>query len=201
MADSLLCVCDCQKCSVLVDIYLMASFAAIEAAHPIDPEVVFEAMLDTPATRRHQIILPAAGGAPALVGGGGGLWLGNQVAAGGMVPLCDRTAEYSAATLAALQADQISSVLCLAEGLECFPAELKYLQIRIADHGDRLACLLGIGSLSFSLSCGRCARVPMVESKPMVGSPIAAHSPEIYCVPCAPVAAASLRTSSRPAAS
>ena len=108
----------------------MAVFKSIEAAHFIDQEAVFEAMLDSPATRRHQILPPTSSAA-------GGLWLGNQVAAGGMVPVADRTSEYLAETLEQLRHDGIGRVLCLAEGLECYTGELEYMQIRIADHGDR----------------------------------------------------------------
>eukprot|EP01062_Namystynia_karyoxenos_P050409 TRINITY_DN39189_c0_g1_i1.p1 TRINITY_DN39189_c0_g1~~TRINITY_DN39189_c0_g1_i1.p1 ORF type:complete len:230 (+),score=71.40 TRINITY_DN39189_c0_g1_i1:80-691(+) len=89
-------------------------------------DVAFQCMLDSPATRRHLILPPADGHR--------GVWLGNQVAAGGMVPLSDRTAQYLAECKAELQRDGVTHILCFAEELCVFPDDFAYHQIRIADH-------------------------------------------------------------------
>jgi hypothetical protein len=47
-----------------------------------------------------------------------------------MVPLDERTAAFTAGVHAELKADGITHILCLAEGLECFPGAFEYLQVR-----------------------------------------------------------------------
>ena len=69
-------------------------------------------MLDSPATRRHEI-MPR-------------LWLGNQVSAGGMVPKAERTPFFLKKELYKLKADGITHICCLAENLECYPNDLQY---------------------------------------------------------------------------
>ena len=80
-----------------------------------DSEEVFNIMMDSPTTRKH-LILP-------------GLWLGNMCAAGGLVPLFERTPEALAEIREELKSDNISCILSLAENLCCYPddTELEYL--------------------------------------------------------------------------
>eukprot|EP00658_Telonema_sp_P-2_P039787 TRINITY_DN28428_c0_g1_i2.p1 TRINITY_DN28428_c0_g1~~TRINITY_DN28428_c0_g1_i2.p1 ORF type:complete len:208 (-),score=56.42 TRINITY_DN28428_c0_g1_i2:416-1039(-) len=103
---------------------LMAVFNQIQRDHPVDEEACFMAMLDTPENRRQEIIP--------------GLWLGNQVGAGGMVPIQDRTDAWLQETKAALKADSITHICCLAEGLRVYPDDFKYHNVTIADHPDSI---------------------------------------------------------------
>ena len=99
----------------------MAVFAAVSASLGIDENVIWDFLIDRPENRMQEIIP-------------GKLYLGNQVGAGGMVPLTDRTPEYLASTLRELQRINITHICCLAEGLCMFPDSIKYLQLNIADH-------------------------------------------------------------------
>ena len=88
------------------------TWAELANAYPVNDDKVFEMMLDSPSTRRH-LIIP-------------GLWLGNMVGAGGIVPLNERTPEFLEGIKKDLKNDGITHILCFAEGLCCFPNDFKY---------------------------------------------------------------------------
>lgn len=100
----------------------MSIFGKIQQDHPVSEDELFLFLLDSEEYRMQEIVP--------------GIWLGNQCAAGGMVPLDQRTPEYLARTLATLKEKGVTHILCLAENLCVFPADFKYCQFRVADHNS-----------------------------------------------------------------